>query len=57
MERLSPENFFMTIFVFVGQFFFQNIVFELKEVFSEREISVFLETGIRGFQTLLILQI
>jgi hypothetical protein len=47
----------LTIFVFVGQFFFQNVVFKLKEVFSEYGIRVFLENGLESFQTFFILQI
>jgi hypothetical protein len=48
---------FMVIFEFVGQFFFQNDVFKLQEVFSELEIRVFLENGLESFQQFLILQI
>jgi hypothetical protein len=48
---------FMTIFEFVGQFFFQNDVFEIQEDFSELGIRVFLENGLGSFQTFLILQI
>jgi hypothetical protein len=33
-------NFYMTIFEFIGQFFFQNDVFKLQEVFSELKIRV-----------------
>jgi hypothetical protein len=44
---------FMTIF----EFFLQNNVFKLKEDFSEHGIRVFLENGLRSFQTFLILQI
>jgi hypothetical protein len=47
----------MTIFEFVGQFFFQNDVFEIQEDFSELGIRVFLENGLGSFQTFLILQI
>jgi hypothetical protein len=36
-------------------FFFQNDVFKLQEVFSEHRIRVFLEYGLGHFQTLLIL--
>jgi hypothetical protein len=39
----------MTIFVFFGQSFFQDVVFKLQEVFSERGISVFLENGLESF--------
>jgi hypothetical protein len=59
-EPLPPckrEKFFMTIFEFIGQFYFQNDVFKLQIVFSELDISVFLENGLGSFQTLLILQI
>jgi hypothetical protein len=35
----------MPVFEFVGQYFFQNNVFKLQEVFSELEIRVFLENG------------
>jgi hypothetical protein len=48
---------FMTIFEFVRQFFFQNDVFKLQEVFSELEIRVFLGNGLGSFQAFLILQI
>jgi hypothetical protein len=44
----------MTIFEFVGQFFFQNDVFKLQEDFSELGIRVFLENGLESFQTFLI---
>jgi hypothetical protein len=54
---LSWEKFFMTVYEFIGQFFFQNDVFKLQKVFSELEIRVFLEIGLGGFQTFLILQI
>jgi ubiquitin C-terminal hydrolase len=46
---------FMAIFEFVGQFFFQNDVFKLQEDFSEHEMRVFLENGLRIFQKFLIL--
>jgi hypothetical protein len=48
---------FMTIFKFVGQFFFQNDVFKLQEDFSELGLIVFLKNGIGSFQTFLILHI
>jgi hypothetical protein len=48
---------FITIYEFVGQFFFQNDVFKLQEVFSDLEIRVFLGNGLESFQTFLILQI
>jgi hypothetical protein len=40
---LSSKKLFMTVFEFIGQFFFQNDVFKLQGVFSELEIRVFLE--------------
>jgi hypothetical protein len=48
---------FLVIFEFVGQFFFQNDVFKLQEVFSELEIRVFIENRLESFQQFLILQI
>jgi hypothetical protein len=42
----------MTIFEFIGQFFFQNYVFKLQEDFLQLKIR-----RIGSFQTLLILQI
>jgi hypothetical protein len=42
-------------FEFIGQFFFQNDVFKLQEVFSELGIGVFLGNG--SFHTILILHI
>jgi hypothetical protein len=54
---LTWEEFFMTVFEFIGQFFFRNDVFKHQEVFSELEIRVFLENGLGSFQTFLILQI
>jgi hypothetical protein len=47
----------MTVFEFIGQFFFQNDVFKVQEVFSEHGIRVFQEKGLGSFQTLLILQV
>jgi hypothetical protein len=47
----------MAVFEFIGQFFFQNDVFKLQEVFSELEIRVFLKNGLISFQKFLILQI
>jgi hypothetical protein len=44
----------MTVFEFIGQFFFQNNVFKLPEVFSELEIRVFLENKLGSFQAFLI---
>jgi hypothetical protein len=40
---LTWKKFFMTVFEFIGQYFFQNDVFKLQEVFSEYGIRVFLE--------------
>jgi hypothetical protein len=54
---LSWEKSFMTIFEFIGQFFLQNDIFKLQEVFSELEIRVFLENRARSFQTFLFLEI
>jgi hypothetical protein len=50
-------GFFMTVFEFIGQFFFQNYVFKLQYVFSELEIRVFLENGLGSFQRFVILKI
>jgi hypothetical protein len=47
----------MIIFEFIGQFFFQNDVFKLQEVFLEHRIRVFRENGLGSFQTFLISQI
>jgi hypothetical protein len=47
---VSCEKFFITVFEFVGQSFFQNIVFKLQEVFSELEIRVFLKNGLEVFR-------
>jgi hypothetical protein len=44
-------------FEFIGQFFFQNDVFELQQDFSELDTSVFLENKLGSFQAFLILQI
>jgi hypothetical protein len=41
----------MTVFEFTGQFFFQNDVFKLQEVFSELEIGLFFENGLGSSQT------
>jgi hypothetical protein len=46
-----------TIFEFIGQFVFQNDVHKLKEAFSELEITLFPENGLRSFQAFQILQI
>jgi hypothetical protein len=50
-------SFWNIIFEFDVQLFFQNVVFKLREVFSELEIRVFLENGLGIFHTFLILQI
>jgi hypothetical protein len=54
---LTWEEYFMTVFEFIGQFFSQNDVLKLQVVFSELEIRLFLENGFESFQTFLILQI
>jgi hypothetical protein len=54
---LTWVGFFMNVNEFIGQFFFQNDIFKLKEAFSELEIKVFLKNGLGSFQTFLILQI
>jgi hypothetical protein len=56
-ENLSWEKFFITVFEFIGQLFFQNDVFKLQEVFSEIKIRVFLQNGLESFQTFLMLKI
>jgi hypothetical protein len=43
---LSLAKFFMAIFEFVGQFFFQNDVFQLQEDFSEHWIRVLFGNGL-----------
>jgi hypothetical protein len=48
LGSLKREKFFITIFEFIAQFYFQNDIFELQEVFSE---------GLGIFQAFLILQI
>jgi hypothetical protein len=48
---LTLEKIFITVFEFIGQFYFQNDVFIRQEVFSE------LENGLGIFHTFLILQI
>jgi hypothetical protein len=55
--KLYVGEFFMTVFEFIGQLFFQNDVLKLQEVFSELEIRVFLENRLGNFQPILILQI
>jgi hypothetical protein len=54
---VTREKFFMAIFEFIRQSFFQNDVFKIQEVFSELAITVFLENGLGSFQTFLICQI
>jgi hypothetical protein len=56
-RSLAWEKIFMAVFAFIGQFFFQNNVFKLQEIFSELEIIVFIENGLGSFQPFLILQI
>jgi hypothetical protein len=52
------KEFFFTVFEFIGQFFFQNDVFKIQEVFSEHDgIRVLIENGLEGFQKFLIFQI
>jgi hypothetical protein len=51
--NLLWEKFFMTVFEFIGQFFFLNDVYKLQEVFSEFEIRLFLEDGLGSLQTFL----
>jgi hypothetical protein len=48
------EEFFMTVFEFIGQFLFQNDVFKPQEVFSELEIRVYFDKGLASFQTFLV---
>jgi hypothetical protein len=55
--NLTWKKFFMTVFEFIWQFFFQNDVFNLQEVFSEHSIRVFHEKVLGSFQPFLILQI
>jgi hypothetical protein len=43
------EKFIMAIFEFIRQFFFQNDVFKIQEVFSELAIREFLENGLGSF--------
>jgi hypothetical protein len=47
----------MTVFEFIGEFFFQNDVLKIQEVFSGHGIRVFLKNGLGSFLELLILQI
>jgi hypothetical protein len=39
---LTQKIFFITVFEFIGQFFFQNYVFKFQEVFSDHEIREFI---------------
>jgi hypothetical protein len=55
-RSLTWEKYCMTVFEFIGQFFFQNDFFKLQEVFSKHEIRVFLEIKLGSFQTSLILK-
>jgi hypothetical protein len=50
-QNPHSRKIFMTIFVFVGQFFFQNDIYKLQENFSEPGIRIILENGIGSFQT------
>jgi nucleoside permease NupC len=52
---LENNKILMNIFVFVGQFFFQNDVFKFQEVFSELGIRVFFANGLGSFHTFLII--
>jgi hypothetical protein len=54
MEVSGGINFFMDIFEFIGQFYFQNNIFQLQELFSELGIRIFLENGLGSFQTFFI---
>jgi hypothetical protein len=42
---------------FIGQFFFQNYVYKLQEVFSKHGMRVFIENGLGSFQTFIVFQI
>jgi hypothetical protein len=54
MKFSDLQEIFMTVFEFIGQFFFQNDVVKLQEVFSEHEICrVFIENGLGSFQSFL----
>jgi hypothetical protein len=46
----------MTVFEFIGQFFFLNDVYKLQEVFSKHGIRLFLGIELGSFQAFLILQ-
>jgi hypothetical protein len=54
---ITWKKFSITVFEFIGKFFFQNYVFKLQEVFSEHRISVFIENGLESLQTFVILKI
>jgi hypothetical protein len=43
----------MTVIEFIGQLFFQNDIYKLQKVFSEHEITVFLEKGLRASRNFL----
>jgi hypothetical protein len=56
---LTSKKFFITVFEFFGQFFFQNNIFKLQADISELGIRVFFENGLgsSSWKTFLILQI
>jgi hypothetical protein len=54
MKTLTCKKLFVTIFDCIGQYYFQNDVFKLQEVFSELGI---LENRLGSFQAFHILQI
>jgi hypothetical protein len=56
LDISGGSRFFMSIFEFIGQFFFQNDVFKLQEVFSDLGIKVMLEDELGSFQAFLILK-
>jgi hypothetical protein len=51
MAKMNKIKKTMTTFEFIGQFFFQNDIFKLQEIFSELRIRVFLENGLGSFHT------
>jgi hypothetical protein len=51
---LAWELFFIAVFEFIRQLFFQNDVFKIQEDFSELAIRVFLENGLGSIQEYLI---
>jgi hypothetical protein len=57
MVQRFKRKFFINIFEFIGQFYFQSDIFKLQEFVSELGITVFRENGLGSFQTFLILQI